>query len=100
MREAEEFGSKPFPARPAPSMSRSSQQDGESVWDRLRRHLPEYLVAALVVIGAVAAGVAIAACFGSGACEFALALAGLGVIVAGGIAAAMRAAGVQDQPAA
>lgn len=100
LREAEEFSDKEYPARPAPSMSRSSQQDSESVWDNLRQHLPEYLVAALIAIGAVAAGVAIAACFGSGACEFGLALAGLGVIVAGGIAAAMRAAGIRDEPAA
>ncbi|MDQ1500952.1 MAG: hypothetical protein QOI86_4292 [Actinomycetota bacterium] len=98
LQEAEEFRNKRFPERPAPSMSRSHEEAGESVWDKLRKYLPEILVGALIAIAAIAAAVAIAACFASGACEFGLALAGLGILVAAGIAAALRAAGVRDEP--
>ena len=99
LREAREFGEKEFPDRPARELSRSSEPEGDPVWDQLRRHLPEYLVAALIAAGAVATAVALVACFGSGACEVALAVAGLGVVLAGAVAAALRAAGIRDEPA-
>jgi hypothetical protein len=98
MQEAQEFRNTDYPERPAPSMSQSHQEEGESVWDKLRRYLPEILVTALIAIGAAAAAAAIVACFASGACEFAAALAGLGILVAAGITAALRAAGVRDEP--
>jgi hypothetical protein len=53
----------------------------------------------VIAIGAVATGAEIAACFASGACEFALVLAGLGVVLATGIGAALRAAGIRDETA-
>jgi hypothetical protein len=97
LKEAEEFKGKEFPDRPAPAMREAQQGAGESVWDKLRRYLPEIIVGALITAGAVAAGLTIAACFASGACEFGLALAGLGILLAAGISAALGAAGVRDQ---
>jgi hypothetical protein len=98
LKEAEEFKEKEFPEKPLKSMSESQQEEGKSVWDKLRKYLPEIIVGALIAIGAVYVGIAIAGCFASGACEFALVLAGLGAVLAAGISAALRAAGVKDQP--
>ena len=95
LKEAEDFREKEFPEKPATSLSK--MHEGESVWVKLRKYLPEIIVSALIALGAVAAGLAIAACFASGACEFGLALAGLGVLLVVGITAALRAAGVQDK---
>jgi hypothetical protein len=85
----------PFPDKPL-----HASRESESIWDQLRRHLPEIIVAALIAITAYAVAAALVACFASGACEFALALAGVSMVLALAIAAALRAAGVQDRPAA
>ena len=77
-------------------MREAPREVGESVWDKLRKYLPEILVAALVAIAAYAVAAAVVACFASGACEFAAVLAGIGFLLVIGISAAMRAAGVQD----
>lgn len=98
--EAREFSDKEFPERPARSIREAQESEQESVWEKLRKHLPEILVGALVAIGAAATAAALVACFGSGACEFALALAGVGVLLAAGISAALRAAGIEDRPSA
>lgn len=97
LKEAEEFGNKVFPEKPAKSMSKAYEEEGESVWDKLRKYLPEILVIGLMAIGAYMAGAAIAACFATGACEFGLVLAGLGFLLVAGITAVLRAAGVQDK---
>jgi hypothetical protein len=95
--EAEEFAHKEFPDHPAPSMSRSQETVEEhSVWDTLRKYLPEIVVGALIAAGSIAVGAALVACFASGACEFALALAGVAAGLALIITAALKAAGVQD----
>lgn len=80
-----------------PAQKEVSADESESVWAKLRKYLPESLVTGLIIIGAVAAGAAIVVCFASGACEFAAALAGVGLVLAVGITAALRAAGVKDQ---
>ena len=89
--EAEKWANKPV-------QKEGRDEEGESVWDKLRKYLPESLVAGLIIIGAVTIAVALVACFSSGACEFALALAGVGLVLAAGITAALRSAGVKDQP--
>lgn len=94
--EAREFGDKPFPDRPSPSMREAPREERESVWEKLRKYLPEILVGALVAIGAYFVAGAVVACFATGACEFAAALAGIGFLLVIGISAAMRAAGIQD----
>jgi len=100
IQEAREFAQKNFPARPAPTHARSMEgepaETGESVWDKLKRYLPEILVTALIGVITVAAAIALFACFGSGACELGLILAGAGVLLIAGVTAAMRAAGVRD----
>ncbi|MGT2476679.1 eCIS core domain-containing protein [Paraburkholderia terrae] len=97
LEEAREFGSKEFPAKPSPSMREAPREESESVWDKLRKYLPEILVAGLIAIAAYAAAAAVVACFASGACEFAAVLAGVGFLLVLGISAVMRAAGVQDK---
>lgn len=95
--EAREFGNKAYPERPSPSMREAPREVGESVWDKLRKYLPEILVGALIAIGAYLVAGAVVACFASGACEFAAVLAGVGFLLVIGISAAMRAAGIQDR---
>jgi hypothetical protein len=48
----------------------------------------------------VAAAAALVACFVTGACEIGLVLAGAGALVVIAVTAALRAAGVRDQPTA
>lgn len=93
--EAKKWRDKPLPRQ----AQESETSEGEPVWNTLRRYLPEILIGALIAAGAIAAGMAIAACFASGACEIGLVLAGLGVVLATGIGAALRAAGVEDTSA-
>lgn len=95
--EAKEYADKEFPGKPARVMSEALEE--ESVWDKLRKYLPEILVGALFAIGAYLAAAAIVGCFASGACEFGLVLAGVGFLLAAGITAALRAAGIRDEPA-
>jgi hypothetical protein len=95
-KEAREYAEKEFPEKPAKSMS-EGYDDGESVWDKLRKYLPEAIVIALLAIGAYIVGAAIVACFASGACEFGMLLAGLSFLLVLGITAALNAAGVQDK---
>lgn len=90
-KEAEKWANKPV-------QREIRGEEEESVWAKLRKYLPDILVVGLITIGAVAAGAALVACFASGACEFALALAGVGLVLAVGITAALKAAGVKDQP--
>ena len=87
-----------FPDKPLKREMEEPEQ--EPIWDKLRKHLPEILVSALIAAGAAATAAALVACFGSGACEFGLALAGVGVVLAAGISAALRAAGIEDRPSA
>lgn len=96
MAEAKEFASKLFPAKPAPAMREAAEEKGPSVWDKLRQYLPEIVVGALIGIATVGLAALLVACFGSGACEFALAVAGLGLVLASAVTAALRSAGVQD----
>ena len=101
-KEAEEFREKQFPERPARSLRSSNEQtedQGESIWEKLRRYLPEVVVGALMAIGAVAVAATIVACFTSGACEVAAAVAGLSFVLAAAVRAALRGAGVRDTSA-
>jgi hypothetical protein len=98
MDEAKEFAEKEFPARPAPSMSRS-QENEQSVWDKLRQYLPDHIVEILIGLGAVVVAGAIIACFATGVCEFAAVLGGLGYATAALIMLLLRQAGVRDEPA-
>jgi hypothetical protein len=97
MAEAREFAHRPFPDRPAPAVARAQE---ESVWDRLRKYLSDHLVTVLMGVITVAAAAALVACFVTGACEIGLVLAGAGALVVIAVTAALRAAGVRDQPTA
>jgi hypothetical protein len=94
LEEAIEFGNKDFPEKPASSMSQSN----ESVWDKLRKYLPQALVGVLIAAGLYLMAAAIVGCFASGACEIAAVLAGLGFATAAAIAFILRSSGVKDQP--
>jgi hypothetical protein len=97
MAEAREFAHRPFPDRPAPAVARAQE---ESVWDRLRKYLSDHLVTVLMGVITVAAAAALVACFVTGACEIGIVLAGAGALVVIAVTAALRAAGVRDQPTA
>lgn len=62
---------------------------------RMWRMMPDWLLALL----SAAALVAIAACFATGVCEFAAAVAGLGALAAAAVIAILKAAGVKDSGA-
>jgi hypothetical protein len=98
LQEARDYSEKEYPEKPAKAMREGSQENESSVWDTLRKYLPEIIVGTLLGLGLIAVGIALVACFASGACEFALALAGVGLVLAAGIAAALRAAGIEDRP--
>jgi hypothetical protein len=62
---------------------------------RMWRMMPDWLLALL----SAAALVAIVACFATGVCEFAAAVAGLGALAAAAVIAILKAAGIKDSGA-
>ncbi len=94
--EAREFGGKEFPAKPARTLREAEESEQESIWDKLRRPLPGWVVNTLIALGAFALAVVLVVAFATGAGEVALAVAGVGLVLGLAIKAAMRAAGVRD----
>ncbi|MFF3333628.1 hypothetical protein ACFYWX_29450 [Streptomyces sp. NPDC002888] len=94
--EAREFGDKQFPTKPVRSLREAEESEQESIWDKLRKPLPDWVVKALIALGAVALAVVLVVAFATGAGEIALALAGIGLVLGLAIKAAVRAAGIRD----
>lgn len=96
LQEAREFGGKEFPTKPARTLREAEESEQESIWDKLRRPLPDWVVNTLIALGAFALAVVLVVAFATGAGEVALAVAGVGLVLGLAIKAAMRAAGVRD----
>lgn len=94
--EAREFSAKEFPDKPSRALREAEESEQESIWDKLRKPLPDWVVDALIALGALALAVALVVAFATGAGEIALAVAGVGLVLGLAIKAAMRAAGIRD----
>jgi hypothetical protein len=94
--EAREFGDKEFPTKPARALREMEESEQESIWDKLRKPLPNWVVDALIVLGAIAIAVALVVAFATGVGEVGLAIAGVGLVLGLAIKAALSAAGVRD----
>jgi len=94
--EAREFSGKEYPAKPARTLREAEESEQESIWDKLRRPLPGWVVNTLIALGAFALAVVLVVAFATGAGEIAVAVAGVGLVLGLAIKAAMRAAGVRD----
>lgn len=96
LQEAREFGGKEYPTKPARTLREAEESEQESIWDKLRRPLPDWVVNTLIALGLFALAVILVVAFATGAGEVALAVAGVGLVLGLAIKAAMRAAGVRD----
>ncbi|MEU2175267.1 MULTISPECIES: hypothetical protein [Nocardia] len=96
LREAQEFGGKDYPTKPVRTMREAEESEQESIWDKLRKPLPDWVVNALIALGALALAVVLVVAFATGAGEIAAAVAGVGLVLGLAIRSAMRAAGVRD----
>ncbi len=96
LREAREFSGKDFPTKPARALREAEESEQESIWDKLRKPLPGWVVDTLIALGAIALAVVLVVAFATGAGEIAVAVAGVGLVLGLAIRAAMRTAGVRD----
>lgn len=94
--EAREYAAREFPTKPLKAMREAEASEQESVWDKLRGPLPDWVVTAMIAAGLILLAGVLVVAFATGVAEFVLIGAAAGLVLGLAITAALRAAGVRD----